>query len=397
MSKKCPKCGLLNADNNSRCNCGYDFATGQMVGTTRLEMENGQIIDHPDEKSIEGAIRTLDWENNSFAVLHKEDGSFMKAAGGPDTFILEHVDDRRGYHSKEDKLSLEAVIRRFLAYWKSELEISIQEVKNAYKPSGMTNFSAVLLMLLLGGIVAVAGGYLLGKLLPLIVNLARRIDTSTRGRQRAFIQVMLSFPLSSVLGLVIRFAVYCGGRLGKNRNKWVRKVIGIFCGLVVVAVVGIPLLQLSGDLGEKIIFLVGGVSLFLFLALLLKLSGVEEEKPFCELHNRFMKEEEVFKLQFLFERDAIAILSRREFEKIFELPSAEDCYIIDDEIYTNNNYSTIKIWYCEECMSGYISMITQFLVWKDDGTKSTTRSVFSSSLEKPEVEKILNKKKAEKK
>jgi hypothetical protein len=26
----CPKCGLINPDSAERCDCGYDFASGQM-------------------------------------------------------------------------------------------------------------------------------------------------------------------------------------------------------------------------------------------------------------------------------------------------------------------------------------------------------------------------------
>jgi len=26
----CPKCGLINPDNSMRCDCGYDFASGEM-------------------------------------------------------------------------------------------------------------------------------------------------------------------------------------------------------------------------------------------------------------------------------------------------------------------------------------------------------------------------------
>jgi uncharacterized membrane protein YvbJ len=32
-SKKCPKCGLINAESALRCDCGYDFSSGQIKGS----------------------------------------------------------------------------------------------------------------------------------------------------------------------------------------------------------------------------------------------------------------------------------------------------------------------------------------------------------------------------
>jgi uncharacterized membrane protein YvbJ len=32
-SKKCPKCGLINTETALRCDCGYDFSSGQVKGS----------------------------------------------------------------------------------------------------------------------------------------------------------------------------------------------------------------------------------------------------------------------------------------------------------------------------------------------------------------------------
>lgn len=39
MSKKCPKCGLINPETTLRCDCGYDFTTGGIKESYLSEKE----------------------------------------------------------------------------------------------------------------------------------------------------------------------------------------------------------------------------------------------------------------------------------------------------------------------------------------------------------------------
>ena len=105
--------------------------------------------------------------------------------------------------------------------------------------------------------------------------------------------------------------------------------------------------------------------------------------PFCEQHNSFMKNKEIRKLPVSSESEAMNLLSNREFAKITDLPSTDD----------TDNYATIHVWYCAECMNGYILMATQLTirVQKKDGSsdsESKTRLVFSSKMNQSEADII---------
>lgn len=41
--KKCPKCGLWNSESALRCDCGYDFESGQMK-TSYLNHKQGDVV-----------------------------------------------------------------------------------------------------------------------------------------------------------------------------------------------------------------------------------------------------------------------------------------------------------------------------------------------------------------
>lgn len=52
-SKKCPKCGLWNAENALRCDCGYQFKTGETelsdLDLERLNNKQAKMKDPPKE------------------------------------------------------------------------------------------------------------------------------------------------------------------------------------------------------------------------------------------------------------------------------------------------------------------------------------------------------------
>ena len=81
----------------------------------RLELENGRVIQEPDERALEEALRSLDGEENSFAILDPErgDNSFLQTAGGPDTFVVEYRESLQQFSS--ESVALETVISLFKA------------------------------------------------------------------------------------------------------------------------------------------------------------------------------------------------------------------------------------------------------------------------------------------
>ncbi|HXE74794.1 MAG TPA: hypothetical protein VNN18_04025 [Candidatus Xenobia bacterium] len=93
----------------------------------RLEMEKGEILSDPDSRALETALRSLDGESNSFAVLDSgsDPGTYLQAIGGPDLFTVEYRE--AGQHFRRDEVRLEMVIALFQSYrrgtdwWRSAL------------------------------------------------------------------------------------------------------------------------------------------------------------------------------------------------------------------------------------------------------------------------------------
>lgn len=264
-----------------------------------------------------------------------------------------------------------------------EFNFNFPEVENAYKPSGRITFLSILLMLLLGGAISLIGGYLLGAVLPKLDNLSRE-----GGVLGLIIEILLKLVLSLGLGYGIAFGVYQGGKMGKNRNAWIGIVIGGICGLAAF-IITLSVGGANPEYGGSTIGPLMGVAMFCAIVVgpAIWTGGGAATDPFCELHNRFMKETEISKLPIYSERNAMNFLSSREFEKIVELSPTDDL----------DNYSTIQMYYCDECMKGYISMRTKLTIreQESDGSsysKSESRLVFSSSLDSSEVKTILKAK-----
>lgn len=83
------------------------------------------------EQKIEESIRSLTGEDDSFAILARDDQTYIQTSGDPNHgFVLEYRDgsEEEHYSCSNFELSAEQVIRAFQSYlaandkWKSELE-----------------------------------------------------------------------------------------------------------------------------------------------------------------------------------------------------------------------------------------------------------------------------------
>lgn len=218
--------------------------------------------------------------------------------------------------------------------------------------------------------------------LPGLDNFSREADVFVLG---LIIEIILKLVLSLALGYGTAFVVYYGGRIAKNRNIWVGIVIGFLCGLAAFIVMW----SVGGDNPKYGGFTVGPfMAIAMFCAIVFipvrDAAGGGAADPFCEQHNCFMKMKEISKLPISSEREAMNLLSNRQFTKVGQLRSTDDI----------NNYSTIQVWYCTKCLNGYISMTTKLTVHEQgsDGSshsESASRLVFSSTLNQSEAEMIL--------
>ena len=82
----------------------------------RLELENGETLSDPDSRVLEQALRRLDGEGNSFAILDSgsDEGTYLQAIGGPDMFTVEYRE--AGQQFRRDEVRLETVIALFNSY-----------------------------------------------------------------------------------------------------------------------------------------------------------------------------------------------------------------------------------------------------------------------------------------
>lgn len=87
-------------------------------------------------RQIEGSIRSLTGDGDSFAILARADQEYIQTSGDPGNgFVLEYRDgsEEEHYSCTNVELSAEQVIRAFQSYlavddkWKSELEWQPQE------------------------------------------------------------------------------------------------------------------------------------------------------------------------------------------------------------------------------------------------------------------------------
>lgn len=96
-----------------------------------LTLENGKTYENPDPGIIERALRTLDGESNSYAILSVKYEIYMQACGGPaDGFVLEYREgsEERHYQTTRDDVPLDEIIKAFSLYargddgWRSQFD-----------------------------------------------------------------------------------------------------------------------------------------------------------------------------------------------------------------------------------------------------------------------------------
>lgn len=82
----------------------------------RLEMERGETLSEPDSQTLELALRRLDGEGNTFAILDPErgDNDFLQTMGGPELFDVEYREAGQHYRCRD--VRLETVIALFHSY-----------------------------------------------------------------------------------------------------------------------------------------------------------------------------------------------------------------------------------------------------------------------------------------
>src|SRR5262245_52266161 len=62
MSRTCPKCKLISPDSTSRCDCGYEFATGQM--------KQSLVQAAADQKAVARGMELIE-EHGGLAEAHR--------------------------------------------------------------------------------------------------------------------------------------------------------------------------------------------------------------------------------------------------------------------------------------------------------------------------------------
>lgn len=74
------------------------------------------MFSEPDPEALERALRRLDGEENSFAILDSERGEnhYLQTAGGPDLFTVEYRES--GRHFRSDDVALDTVLALFKSY-----------------------------------------------------------------------------------------------------------------------------------------------------------------------------------------------------------------------------------------------------------------------------------------
>jgi len=98
--------------------------------SVRLELEDGTVIDNPNGSEIADALRRLDQDDNTFAILVRTEMTYMQTATTDGGFVLEHQVEGLGQHYRcvERDLSMERVVDAFISYaqgtgdWRRDFE-----------------------------------------------------------------------------------------------------------------------------------------------------------------------------------------------------------------------------------------------------------------------------------
>jgi hypothetical protein len=88
----------------------------------RLEFENSDPIEEPDDAAIAAGLATLG-EENSFAILTRDNGGFIQAAGDPAAgFVLEYLEPEQHVQAMctDKQVSIDSVLSAFQRYAKGD-------------------------------------------------------------------------------------------------------------------------------------------------------------------------------------------------------------------------------------------------------------------------------------
>lgn len=122
----------------------------------RLELENGTIHEDPDFTTLETALRSFGTPGNEFAVLLRDDMTYMQTQGDAETgFVLEFQEGSLDEHfqASEKEVSIEDIIEAFKDYsvgnrnWHDRFSWEKENLSTGC-------FSSVLLALSLGPLLA---------------------------------------------------------------------------------------------------------------------------------------------------------------------------------------------------------------------------------------------------
>ena len=89
----------------------------------KLTLADANQIDNPDDEAIARALRTIDGEDNNFAILSVDDLTYIQTEGGPSRgFVLEYQEGSmaRHYRAQDQALSVDSIIEAFRAYASSD-------------------------------------------------------------------------------------------------------------------------------------------------------------------------------------------------------------------------------------------------------------------------------------
>lgn len=84
-----------------------------------LELANGRTFQNPDAETIERALHTLDGDNNNYAILSRDEDTYIQMCGDPqDGYVVEYQEGSTDAHfqSVRDDLPIDEVRRAFEAY-----------------------------------------------------------------------------------------------------------------------------------------------------------------------------------------------------------------------------------------------------------------------------------------
>lgn len=276
-----------------------------------------------------------------------------------------------------------------------------EEVQNVYKfkPSGNVSKIAIQHMLVLGLFTAVIGGPVLFFVIRIIGSVAASfLRFGFLGVMTSFVLIFGGFVIAGgLLGYLISLGVSSGAIKENCHDTKIPNRIGLICGfvgfgaylLVYTLVIGV-----SVGFNSVIDFLkLGLIMIAILVASSVFSTSAIESTPFCDQCEEYMKPinfgrrtgaGEGVGWPIRYEEPIMNILQSRKFEELSKY----------GKDWVPKNYTSIFVWYCGHCrQKGFINAETTQMRYEVDtqgkrNAKYLTRTIFSSSLDMSEVEKL---------